>query len=66
MFLLNKYEIFNGNKNYEKYKKVGAVTSYFHLYELYYNLKKEHEEKIFYDYFLLSVIPQGLALGIKP
>ena len=55
-------EIFNGNKNYERYKKVGAVTSYFHLYELYYNLKKDHEEKIFYDFFLFLT---GLCVNLN-
>ena len=34
-------EIYKGNKNYEKYKKVKIVTSYAHLYETYYNLRKE-------------------------
>lgn len=44
-------EIFKGNKNYEKYKKMSVVTSYLHLYELYYNLKKDCNEEEIKDFF---------------
>jgi len=44
-------ELYRGNKNYEKYKKVNVVTSYFHLYELYYNLIKFNKEEEFIDFF---------------
>ena len=38
-------EIINGNKNYENYKKSQAITTILNLYELYYNLLKEHHEE---------------------
>lgn len=44
-------ETYKGNKNYEKYKQVNVVTSYLHLYELYYNLKKEYEEEEIKDFY---------------
>ena len=44
-------EIYKGNKSYERYKKVGVVTSYLHLYELYYSLRKEHNNEEIEDFF---------------
>lgn len=44
-------EIYKGNKNYEKYKKVKVITSYLHLYELYYSLRKNHNEEEIKDFF---------------
>ncbi len=37
-------EVYKGNKNYEKYKKAKVVTSFLHVYEVYYHLKKVKEE----------------------
>ena len=37
-------EVFKGNENYKPYSKVKVITSYLHLYELYYNLLKEYDE----------------------
>jgi len=44
-------EIYKGNKNYEKYKKVKVITSYLHLYELYYTLRKEYSEEEIKEFF---------------
>lgn len=44
-------EIFIGNENYEVYKKSKIVTSYFNLYEAYYNLRKFKPEEEIEDYF---------------
>ncbi|MEK6914866.1 MAG: hypothetical protein AABW83_04410 [Nanoarchaeota archaeon] len=47
-------ELFKGNKKYESYKTTKIVTSYFHLYEIYYSLLREHSESefIYFFYFL--------------
>ena len=45
-------EIYNGNKNYEQYKKVKVITSYFHLYEMYYSLKKSFDDQEIKDFFI--------------
>ena len=44
-------EIFKGNKNYNAYAKVNVITSYLHLYELYYNLLKEYDEEKITPFF---------------
>ncbi len=44
-------EIFKGNAKFESYKKCTAVTSYFHLFELFYNLRKEHEINVIMPFF---------------
>ena len=44
-------EIFKGSKNYEKYKNYKIITSYLHVYELYYSLSREHNEEEFIDFF---------------
>ncbi|MFA6022789.1 MAG: PIN domain-containing protein [Candidatus Pacearchaeota archaeon] len=44
-------EIYSGNKNYEEYKQVKAVTSYFQVYEVYYNLRKIYSEEEIKDFF---------------
>src|SRR3989344_5020919 len=45
-------EIYTGGKNYERYKKANVVTSYFHLYEMYYSLKKTFTNEEINDYFV--------------
>jgi predicted nucleic acid-binding protein len=38
-------EIINGNKNYEKYKQVGVITTLYNLIELYYSLLIDFNEE---------------------
>jgi len=40
------FEIIRGNKDYEKYKEVMALTSIFNIAELSYCLRKEFDKKI--------------------
>ena len=44
-------EVYKGSKNYEKYKTAGVVTSYLHVFEVYYSLIKEHSEEEIKDFF---------------
>jgi predicted nucleic acid-binding protein len=44
-------EIFQGNKNYKKYKEEEAITSFLHVFEVYYALKRVLEDKDFKDFF---------------
>ncbi len=44
-------ELYQQSENYKKYKKVGIVTSYFHLYEMYYILKKSYDERQIKEFF---------------
>jgi len=44
-------EIYKGNKNYKKYKEIKVITSYLHLYELYYSLRKNYSEEEIRDFF---------------
>lgn len=46
-------EIYKGNENYEKYKEAKIVTSYIHVFETYYNLRKESSEEEIEDFFEL-------------
>ncbi len=39
-------EIFKGNENYKEYSKSDIATSYFNLFELYYNLIKTYDKEI--------------------
>ena len=68
-------EIYKGNKNYERYKKAKVVTSFFHVYEVYYRLRKEFKEEDFADFFQVlqafcinldfSWIPKAVEFRIK-
>ncbi len=54
VFFFDSYaliEIYKGSFNYEKYKKAKVVTSYLHVFEVYYNLIKEHREEEIFDFF---------------
>lgn len=44
-------ELFKGNENYKRFQKAKIVTSYFHLFELYYGLLREHDEEEFIEFF---------------
>ena len=44
-------EIYNGGENYKKFQKTRVITSYFHLFELYYILSKEKNEEEFIEFF---------------
>lgn len=44
-------EIFNGNMAYEKYKKIKVITTYFQIYEVYYNLRKIYSDEEIIDFF---------------
>lgn len=44
-------EIYKGSENYEKYKKAKIVTAYIHVYETYYNLRKECSSEEIEDFF---------------
>lgn len=44
-------EIFKGNPKYEPYKNYNVVTTYLHLFELFYNLRKEYETDIITPFF---------------
>ena len=44
-------EIYNGSENYRKFQKTRVITSYFHLFELYYILSKEKNEEEFIEFF---------------
>lgn len=44
-------ELFKGNENYKKFQKVKVITSYLHLFELYYCLLREHKEEEFIEFF---------------
>ncbi|HIH17634.1 MAG TPA: type II toxin-antitoxin system VapC family toxin [Nanoarchaeota archaeon] len=46
-------ELYKGNKNYGAYKGIKVVTSFFQVYEIYYNLRKEFEESEINDFFKL-------------
>ncbi len=53
-FFLDTYaiiEMIKGNKNYERYKSAGKITSMLNLLELYYALIKDYNEKIADFYF---------------
>ena len=43
-------EIFEGNRSYEKYKGARVITSYFHIYELNYILRKKYTEEDIEDF----------------
>jgi|SRR3989344_7195090 len=43
-------EIFEGNRSYEKYKDARVITSYFHIYELHYILRKSYMEEEVKDF----------------
>lgn len=50
-------EIYNGNKNYEKYNKLKAITTYFQVYEVCYQLRKIYsEEQLKYFFTFLKGI----------
>lgn len=54
IFFFDSYaliEIYKGNPNYEKYKKAKVVTSYLHVFEIYYSLIKEHGEEEISEFF---------------
>ena len=44
-------EIFKGNIKFELYKKCKTITSYLHLFELFYNLRKEYESDYILPFF---------------
>ncbi|MEK6859936.1 MAG: PIN domain-containing protein [Nanoarchaeota archaeon] len=44
-------EIYKGSKNYENYKKARVITSYLHIFEVYYSLIREHNEEEIFDFF---------------
>jgi len=44
-------ELFKGNENYKRFQKAKVITSYFHLFELYYGLLREHNEEEFIEFF---------------
>lgn len=44
-------EIFKGNNKFEAYKSCTSVTTYFHLFELFYNLRKEYEANFILPFF---------------
>jgi predicted nucleic acid-binding protein len=44
-------ELYKGNKNYENYKKARVITSYLHIFEVYYSLIREHDEEEILDFF---------------
>lgn len=55
-FFLDTYaivEIMKGNKAYEKYLSEELHTSILNLYELYYNILKEHGEEKAKEYFYI-------------
>ena len=55
-FFLDTYaiiEMIKGNKNYEKYKTAGKITSMLNLLELYYALLKDYDEKTADFYFTI-------------
>lgn len=54
IFFFDSYaliEVFKGNKNYERYKKAKVITSYFHVFEIYYSLMREHKKEEIEDFF---------------
>jgi len=38
-------EVFKGSQNYEAYKEVRVITTYFNLYEAYYGIRREKNEE---------------------
>jgi|SRR3989344_6263190 len=76
VFFFDSYalvELYQGNKNYEKYKKARVITSYLHVYEVYHSLLRNNfsEEKInsffqFLQHFCISLdfnwIPKAVNL----
>lgn len=44
-------ELFRGNPGYKKYGEASAITTYFNLYEAYYNLRKEKTETELHEFF---------------
>lgn len=44
-------EVYKGSENYDKYKSVKIITSYFHVYEVYNRLIQEFGEEEFRDFF---------------
>ena len=60
-------EIYKGSKNYEKYKRAKVVTSFFHLYELHYNLRKTFKDEEINDFFkLLQIFCAELSFSLIP
>lgn len=44
-------EVFKGNENYKEYASCSVVTTYFHLFELYYNLIRAHDKETVNKFF---------------
>ena len=44
-------EIFNGNLGFEQYKTCNVITTYLHLFELFYNLRKIYEKNEVMSFF---------------
>lgn len=66
VFFFDSYaliEVYQGNPNYEKYKKAKVITSYFHVYETYYSLiRNGHNEDEINDFFIFL---QSCCINLK-